>query len=61
MKKNVANWDRVLRLFLGIPLTAWAVAGGPLWAYLGLGLIATSAWAYSPLYALLRMSTKAST
>ena len=59
MKSNVATWDRVLRILCGIPLTAWAVAGGPWWAYLGLGLLATAAWAFSPLYAILRKGTKA--
>lgn len=58
MKINVANWDRVVRLFIGGLLVAWAVAGGPWWAYLGLVLVATSAWSFCPIYALFRTGTR---
>lgn len=58
MKINVAGWDRVLRLLVGSVLVAWSVAGGPWWGYLGLGLLATSAWRFCPIYAVLRKGTK---
>ena len=57
MKINIATWDRILRLILGILLIAWAVAGGPWWAYFGLVLVATAAWRFCPVYALLRTGT----
>ena len=57
MKINVAAWDRILRLVFGTALFAWAIAGGPWWAYLGLGLIATGAWRFCPVYAFLRSGT----
>ena len=53
----MAVWDRILRLFLGTALLAWAVAGGPWWAYLGLVLLATAAWRFDPIYAIFRLST----
>jgi hypothetical protein len=53
----MAVWDRILRLFAGTLMVAWAFAGGPWWAYSGLFLLATSAWHFCPLYALLRTGT----
>ncbi|HVK62116.1 MAG TPA: DUF2892 domain-containing protein [Bdellovibrionales bacterium] len=53
----MASWDRILRLILGTLLFTWAVAGGPWWAYLGLVLIATAAWRFDPIYAILRTGT----
>ncbi|MES2855256.1 MAG: DUF2892 domain-containing protein [Bdellovibrionota bacterium] len=58
MKINMASWDRILRLILGTLFFAWAVAGGPWWAHLGLVLIATSAWRFCPFYAVLRTGTQ---
>jgi hypothetical protein len=57
MKCNVGAIDRLLRLFAGTLLVAWAVAGGPWWAYIGLVLLATAAWRFCPLYTMLRVST----
>lgn len=57
MRINMANWDRLLRLFIGVASFAWATAGGPVWAYLGLVLIATAAWRFCPVYALFRGGT----
>jgi hypothetical protein len=57
MKMNMAIWDRVVRLLIGTLLVAWAVAGGPWWAYLGLVLLATSSWRFCPLYSALRTGT----
>ncbi len=58
MRINIANWDRALRFILGSTLLAWAVAGGPIWSYVGLVLIATAAWRFCPLYALFRTGTR---
>lgn len=57
MRINIATWDRILRLLLGVLLVAWAVAGGPWWAYVGLVLLATAAWRFCPLYAIFRIGT----
>jgi hypothetical protein len=57
MKCNVGNWDRVLRLVLGTVLLAYAVAGGPWWAYSGFIFLATGAWRFCPLYTLFSIST----
>lgn len=50
MKINVSRTDQSLRLFFGILLVAWAVAGGPWWAYIGVVLIITGAWRVCPIY-----------
>lgn len=57
MKINLAGWDRALRVFLGFVLLAWAVAGGPWWAYLGLVLLATAAWRFCPIYGIFKLQT----
>lgn len=57
MHINIATWDRILRTIVGVLLFAWAIAGGPLWAYLGLVLIATAAWRFDPFYAIFRTGT----
>lgn len=53
MKKNVLWWDRWLRFLFGVFTVAWAIAGGPVWAYAGLYALATGAWGYDPVYSLL--------
>ena len=53
MKKNVIFWDRTLRFILGVFLLAWAVAGGPVWSFVGVYFLATGAWGYCPLYSLM--------
>jgi hypothetical protein len=57
MHINIATWDRVLRMIVGVLIFAWAIAGGPLWGYLGPVLIATAAWRFDPLYAIFRTGT----
>ncbi|MEN0057935.1 MAG: DUF2892 domain-containing protein [Bdellovibrio sp.] len=51
MKCNVALWDRILRFLFGVGLTAYAIAGGPFWAYIGLYGLVTAAWGLCPTYA----------
>ncbi len=57
MRINMAGWDRAFRLILGIAMTAWGIAGGPLWAFGGIALIGTAAWRFCPVYAILRTGT----
>lgn len=57
MKINLAIWDRVLRFFFGVLLTAWVIAGGPWWAYIGLYMIITSAWGICPAYSFFKIRT----
>jgi hypothetical protein len=57
MKCNLALWDRILRFILGVVLTAYAVAGGPIWAFVGIYFIFTAAWGFCPLFATLKIRT----
>jgi hypothetical protein len=57
MQMNIATWDRIIRLIIGVIFLAWAIAGGPVWAYLGLALIATGSWRFDPFYAIFRTGT----
>ena len=57
MACNVALWDRIVRLVIGIALCAWAIAGGPIWAYIGIIPIITGSWAFCPLYTVLNIRT----
>jgi hypothetical protein len=57
MKLNVGGIDRVLRLVAGLGLVAWAVLGGPAWAWIGLVPLATGAIGFCPLYPLLGFNT----
>lgn len=57
MKINLAAWDRTLRFIVGILMTAWVVAGGPWWAYVGVYLIMTGSWGYCPIYSLFKIRT----
>jgi len=57
MRCNVALWDRILRWALGLLLTAYAIAGGPFWAYIGIYGLLTAAWGLCPVYAFFRVRT----
>jgi hypothetical protein len=57
MRCNVAVWDRILRFLLGTGLTAYAFAGGPFWAYIGVYGLITAAWGLCPVYAFFRIRT----
>jgi hypothetical protein len=57
VKINLALWDRALRMFFGVLFTAWAIAGGPWWAYLGIYLILSASWALCPIYGYFKIST----
>ncbi len=57
MRCNVALWDRFLRFVLGVLLTAFAIAGGPFWAFIGIYGILTAGWGLCPLYSFFRLRT----
>lgn len=58
MKANVGSVDRIARAVLGIGLIAWALAGGPIWAWIGVVPLLTAAVSWCPLYRALGMSTR---
>jgi len=57
MKANVGGIDRILRIVAGIALIAWAIAGGPVWAWIGVVPLATGLLRWCPLYPLLGFTT----
>lgn len=52
--KNMRWWDRVFRFGTSVIFLAWAIAGGPTWAYLSLALLATSSFGFCPVYWMFR-------
>ncbi|MCX7978727.1 MAG: DUF2892 domain-containing protein [Bdellovibrionaceae bacterium] len=50
MKCNIALWDRIVRFLLGVLWLAWAIAGGPFWAWAGLYFLFTAGWGFCPAY-----------
>ncbi|MGE3760104.1 MAG: DUF2892 domain-containing protein [Pseudobdellovibrionaceae bacterium] len=38
-------------------MLTWLIAGGPIWALVGLYLLLTAAWGFCPLYVFFRVST----
>jgi hypothetical protein len=57
MKSNVGGVDRTLRIVVGLALVAWAVMGGPVWAWIGVLPIATGALGWCPAYLPFGLST----
>ena len=57
MKANVGGLDKWLRIAVGLALIAWALLGGPAWAWLGLIPLATGVFNFCGLYALLGINT----
>jgi hypothetical protein len=57
MKINVGGAERVVRVAAGLGLVAWAVMGGPVWAWLGVVPLATGATGFCPPYAMFGFST----
>ena len=41
MQKNVGGIDKIARILVGIALSVWAIAGGPVWAWIGVLPLAT--------------------
>jgi hypothetical protein len=57
VNRNVGNFDRGLRIIGGLALIAWALLGGPLWAWIGIVPLATGAMGLCPLYSVLGIKT----
>ena len=57
MKANVGGIDRILRIVVGLALVAWALLGGPIWAWIGLVPLGTALIGFCPLYPILGIST----
>ncbi len=57
MTCNVGNIDRALRIIVGLALIGWALAGGPVWAWIGVLPLATGLFKFCPAYTLLGMNT----
>lgn len=57
MKANVGGIDKILRILAGVALIAWALMGGPLWAWIGVVPLATGLMGWCPAYTLLGMNT----
>lgn len=57
MKPNVGGIDRILRIVVGIALIAWALMGGPVWAWVGIVPLATALINFCPLYTLIGVNT----
>ncbi|QWT47638.1 YgaP family membrane protein [Azospira inquinata] len=57
MKANVGGIDKILRIVVGLALVAWAVMGGPIWAWIGVVPLATGLLGWCPAYTLLGIKT----
>jgi len=58
MKANVGGIDRVLRVVIGLALVAWvALAGGPVWAWIGVVPLATGLMGFCGAYSIFGVST----
>jgi len=55
---NVGNFDRALRILVGLVLIGLAATGRiGAWGYVGIVPVVTGAWGFCPLYRLLGLST----
>lgn len=59
MKSNVGGIDRILRIAVGIALIAWALLGGPVWAWIGVLPLGTGLIGWCPAYLPFGLSTSA--
>lgn len=57
MKTNVGGIDKIIRILAGVALIAWALMGGPVWAWIGVVPLATGLFGWCPAYTLLGMNT----
>ena len=57
MKANVGGLDKWIRIVAGLALIAWALTGGPVWAWIGVVPLATGMFNYCPLYRLIGFNT----
>jgi hypothetical protein len=57
MKANMGGIDRIVRGAAGIGLIAWALTGGPAWAWVGVVPLLTAAVGWCPAYVPFGIST----
>ncbi|MHB0982684.1 MAG: YgaP family membrane protein [Thiobacillus sp.] len=57
MSCNVGSIDRIIRILAGLALIAWALMGGPAWAWVGVVPLATGVFKLCPAYSLLGLNT----
>ena len=57
MPRNIGTIDRLLRALVGIGLIAWAILGGPVWAWIGIVPLATAAISFCPAYTVIGIRT----
>jgi len=57
MKANVGGIDKILRIVVGIALIAWALMGGPVWAWIGILPLVTGTLGWCPAYTLIGLNT----
>jgi amino acid permease len=57
MVANVGGIDRLARIAAGAGLIAWAVLGGPVWAWIGIIPLVTGLFRFCLFYPLLGLST----
>ncbi len=57
MNANVGTIDRALRALVGLALIAWALTGGPVWAWVGVVPLLTAAIGFCPAYTLFGFNT----
>ena len=57
MSANVGSIDRIIRILAGLALIAWALMGGPVWAWIGVVPLATGVFKFCPAYSLIGMNT----
>ncbi len=57
MKANVGGIDRIIRIVAGLALIAWALLGGPVWAWIGVVALATGLMNFCPAWSLLGINT----
>jgi Protein of unknown function (DUF2892) len=58
MNANVGGVDRIVRGVAGIGLIAWALAGGPVWAWIGVVPLLTAIVSWCPVYLPFGISTR---
>lgn len=54
---NIGTVDRAIRIVVGVALIAWALMGGPVWAWIGVVPLVTALVNFCPAYALLGTRT----
>ena len=59
MALNMGGIDRTVRAIAGIALIWWALAGGPVWAWIGVLPLVTAAVGWCPGYVPFGFSTRA--